>query len=102
MIPRAPRSTLFPYATLFRSNPVGLHPRLDPCGQVITGAVISILYVNVCRQFELLTQPSLALKHYDLLQLQSPKLTGAPRADTVMTGVPAPLSLSIAVPVSRN
>src|SRR2546427_5919925 len=46
MIRRPPRSTLFPYTTLFRSRPVssprGLGPiRLDSCGSACAGGVRS-------------------------------------------------------------
>src|SRR5205085_12209838 len=33
MIPRPPRSTLFPYTTLFRSTPRSWHPRDPPTGR---------------------------------------------------------------------
>src|SRR3712207_4822013 len=37
MIRRPPRSTLFPYTTLFRSNSAGI--RNMPCGEVFTGPI---------------------------------------------------------------
>src|SRR3712207_7293056 len=39
MIRRPPRSTLFPYTTLFRSAPIYTHPRFLP-GSKINGAIL--------------------------------------------------------------
>src|SRR5438034_5576329 len=38
MIPRPPRSTLFPYTTLFRSKPAGLRPGVVRVGNILGGA----------------------------------------------------------------
>src|SRR5260370_16748581 len=68
MIRRPPRSTLFPYTTLFRSRPVVLYPqmkepigppgthlhqaRLQPRGGSVTNCVLNQWLKNECRSEE--------------------------------------------------
>src|SRR2546430_4082636 len=49
MIRRPPRSTLFPYTTLFRSTGTGQAPRLDPEGTVLITGGTGALGLAVAR-----------------------------------------------------
>src|SRR5260370_4029953 len=70
MIRRPPRSTLFPYATLFRSGLAG-HPMvLGPGSAAITGAVVSLTLI-VWLAMLLLPQASISVQHPAALQSQS-------------------------------
>src|SRR2546421_9417900 len=42
MIRRPPRSTLFPYTTLFRSDKDGTTIRVQPCGLALCGTIVSL------------------------------------------------------------
>src|ERR1041385_3435864 len=112
MIRRPPRSTLFPYTTLFRSMPLQVsvalatpvllvvgatvHSRVILFGHTITGGVVS-LKLMVWMQVALLPQPSVAVQVRRMVavpvQFVAPK--ESPKTRLVM---PLHVSVALATP----